>query len=45
MKRVAETLAISPGTVAFHKYNMMKELRIDSNAELLQYAIKNHMIS
>ena len=45
MKRVAEILAISPGTVAFHKYCMMKELGIDSNAKLLQYAIKNHMIS
>jgi DNA-binding NarL/FixJ family response regulator len=44
MKRVADILAISPGAVAFHKYSMMKELRIDSNAELLQYAMKNHMI-
>ena len=45
MKRVADILAIAPGTVAFHKYRMMKELRIDSNAELLQYAMRNHMIS
>jgi DNA-binding NarL/FixJ family response regulator len=44
MKRVADILAISPGTVAFHKYTLMKELRIVSNAELLQYAMKNHMV-
>jgi len=45
MKRVADILDISPGTVAFHKYNMMRELRINSNAEFLQYAMRNHMIS
>ena len=44
MKRVADILAISPGTVAFHKYTMMKELRIDSNAEFLQYAMRNNMV-
>ena len=45
MKRVADILAITPGTVAFHKYAMMKELNIDSNAELLQYAMKNQKVS
>jgi len=45
MKRVADILAITPGTVAFHKYTMMKELRIDSNAELLQFAMKKHNIA
>jgi len=43
MKQIADILAISRGTVAFHKYNMMEKLRVKSNAELLQYAMRNHM--
>jgi len=44
MKEVANILGISPGTVAFHKYNMMEGLGIGTNSELLQYAMTNHMI-
>ncbi len=43
MKVVADILDISPGTVAFHKYDMMERLRIETNAELLQYAMRNNM--
>ena len=43
MKVVANMLAISPGTVAFHKYDMMERLGIDTNAGLLQYAMRNSM--
>jgi len=41
MKVVADILDISPGTVAFHKYNMMDRLGIETNAGLLQYAMRN----
>jgi len=41
MKLVAEILALSPATVAFHKYRMMRQLSIKSNAKLMQYAIRN----
>ncbi len=44
MKEVAYTLNVKPGTVAFHKYRIMSILGIRTNAELLQYAIKQHMI-
>ena len=43
MKEVAGILGLSPGTVAFHKYNMMERLGIETNAELLRYGMKNHM--
>ena len=43
MKQVAETLAIAPGTVAFHKYRMMEKLGINTNAGLIQYAMKKYM--
>jgi DNA-binding NarL/FixJ family response regulator len=44
MKQIAATLDITPGTVAFHKYSMMEKLGAASNAELLRYAIRHHVI-
>ena len=44
MKDIADILDITPGTVAFHKYNMMEKLGITSNAGLLLYALKHHMV-
>ena len=44
MKEIAATLNLKPGTVAFHKYKMMESLGLKSNAELLQYAIKHHLV-
>jgi DNA-binding NarL/FixJ family response regulator len=43
MKQVAAILQITPGAVAFHKYNMMGRLGIETNAGLFQYAMRNHM--
>jgi DNA-binding NarL/FixJ family response regulator len=45
MKQIADTLAIAPATVAFHKYRMMERLGTPTNADLLRYAIRHHMIS
>jgi len=39
MKEVAALLKITPRTVAFHKYRMMLEFRLKSNAALIQFAI------
>jgi DNA-binding NarL/FixJ family response regulator len=44
MKEVADILKVKPGTVAFHKYRMMESLGITTNAELIEYAIKRHML-
>jgi len=44
MKEIAAILNVKPGTVAFHKYNMMQSLGLKTNAGLLQYAIKHHII-
>ena len=38
MTQVANVLKITPRTVAFHKYTIMQELNIKSNAELLTFA-------
>lgn len=44
MKEAAGVLGITPGTVAFHKYQMMASLGIKSNAELLRYAINQELL-
>jgi DNA-binding NarL/FixJ family response regulator len=45
MKEVANELNLKPGTVAFHKYRMMETLGLKTNAELLEYAIRQQMTS
>jgi len=44
MKEVARLLKITPRTVAFHKYGLMELLGIRTNAELVHYAIKKHLV-
>ncbi len=44
MKEIASELNLKPGTVAFHKYNLMQMLGVKTNAALLQYAIKHHLV-
>jgi len=44
MKEVATVLNLTTRTVAFHKYRMMEVLNVRTNAELVQYAIRNHLI-
>jgi DNA-binding NarL/FixJ family response regulator len=44
MKEVAYILKLTPRTVAFHKYKIMERLRLRTNADLVQYAIREHII-
>jgi DNA-binding NarL/FixJ family response regulator len=44
MKEAADILKVSPRTIAFHKYSMMKELGIKTNAELIRVGIKKHSL-
>ena len=41
MKEVARALDITPRTVAFHKYNILQNFSLASNADLYQLAIKH----
>jgi DNA-binding NarL/FixJ family response regulator len=45
MKEIAYLLNLKSGTVAFHKYRIMEVLGVKSNAELIEYAIKRHMVA
>lgn len=45
MKEVGCILNMSTRTVAFHKYRIMEVLGAKSSADLVKYAIRNHMIA
>jgi DNA-binding NarL/FixJ family response regulator len=45
MKEVAGILNMTTRTVAYHKYRMMAVLGAKSNAELVKYAVRNHMVA
>ena len=45
MKEVGDSLAITPRTVAFHKYRIMATLGAKSNADLVKYALRNGMLA
>jgi DNA-binding NarL/FixJ family response regulator len=43
-KQIAATLAISPRTVEFHKYQAMEALGLHTNAELIHFSIKHDLV-
>lgn len=45
MKEVGATLHMTTRTVAFHKYQMMETLGVKSSAELVRYAVRNHIVA
>ena len=44
MKEVGTVLGLTPRTVAFHKYRIMEAIGVKTNAELIQFAVKNHFV-
>lgn len=44
MKEVGSVLSLTARTVAFHKYRIMEVLKFRSNAELVQFAVKNNIV-
>lgn len=45
MKEVADILHVAARTVAFHKYKIMQEFGLRTNSDLIQFAIKQHLIT
>jgi DNA-binding NarL/FixJ family response regulator len=45
MKEIAATLDLSPRTVETIKYEMMRDLRLHSTAELVRYAIEQRLVT
>jgi DNA-binding NarL/FixJ family response regulator len=44
MKEAANILQVAPRTVAFHKYRIMQDLGLKTNADLIRFAIKNRIV-
>jgi len=44
MKEAAWVLKVTPRTVAFHKYRIMEDLGFKTNADLIQFAVKNRIV-
>ncbi len=44
MKEIGYILNLTSRTVAFHKYKIMERLRLRTNADLVQYAIQEHIL-
>ena len=45
MKEIGGILHMTTRTVAYHKYRIMEVLGAKSNAELVKYAVRNHMVA
>jgi len=45
MKEAASILGITARTVAFHKYRIMKQLDLKTNADLVRYAARHCLIT
>lgn len=44
MKQAGDVLRVTPRTVAFHKYRVMQDLGLKTNAELIQFAVKSRIV-
>jgi DNA-binding NarL/FixJ family response regulator len=44
MKEAADILNVATRTIAFHKYRIMEDLKLKTTAELIQFAMKNHIV-
>jgi DNA-binding NarL/FixJ family response regulator len=44
MKEAAAILSIAARTIAFHKYRIMKNFGLKNNADLVRFAIREHLI-
>lgn len=44
MKEIGDALNLATRTVAFHKYRIMETLDLHSNAELVQFAVRKHLV-
>jgi DNA-binding NarL/FixJ family response regulator len=45
MKEIGGILHMTTRTVAYHKYRIMEVLGAKTNAELVKYAVRNHMVA
>jgi DNA-binding CsgD family transcriptional regulator len=44
MKEAASILGVTPSTVAFHQYGVMRALGLHTRADLIIFAVKSHLV-
>jgi len=44
LREAADALTITPRTVAFHKYRIMRGLGLKTNADFIRFALKRHIV-
>ena len=44
LREAAEALTITPRTVAFHKYRVMRGLGLKTNADFIRFAVTQHIV-
>jgi DNA-binding NarL/FixJ family response regulator len=44
MKEAAGVLNVATRTIAFHKYRVMEDLKLKTTADLIQFAMRNHIL-
>jgi len=44
LRETADALTITPRTVAFHKYRVMRGLGLKTNADFIRFALKRHIV-
>jgi DNA-binding NarL/FixJ family response regulator len=44
MKEAADVLNVATRTIAFHKYRIMEDLKLKTTADLIQFAMRNHIV-
>jgi len=44
MKEAADVLNVATATIAFHKYRIMEQLRLRTSAELIRFAVHQHLV-
>ncbi len=45
MRKAAGVLGIRPRTVAYHKYRLMEKFGLKNSADVIQFAIKRHLVA
>ena len=45
LREAAALLNITPRTIAFHKYKVMRELGLKTNADLIRFAVKRQIVA
>ena len=45
MKEAADELQVTPRTIAFHKYRIMRAFELETSSDLVRLAIKEHLIA